>query len=201
MTNERASWYRRLALLSVFMIPAVASAHPGLPGHTHGFLYGVAHPLSGLDHLLAMLAVGVWAAQRGGRSLWTMPLAFVAAMTAGGMLGMAGTGITVPWLDQIVAATVLVLGICIAGALRVPVPGATALVGLFALFHGYAHGADLPMTATALDYGLGFMLATVLLLAGGIGIGRAAQRAAAPALVRYTGAAIAVAGLYCLINA
>src|SRR5215469_10214892 len=103
-----------IAALSLpLFAPAIASAHPGFPGHTHGFVNGLAHPLSGLDHFLAMTAVGLWAVQLGGKALWQVPLAFVAAMVAGGMLGMMGLG-QFSMMDQVIAVTVLVMGILMA---------------------------------------------------------------------------------------
>lgn len=189
-----------LLFCATLFVPAIASAHPGLPGHTHGFANGFAHPLSGLDHLLAMTAVGLWAVQRGGRALWMVPLAFVSVMTLGGILGMAGFG-QIPLLEQAIAASVLVLGIFLAVAARLSLPASIAIVGLFALFHGYAHGAEMPATSSGLLYGAGFILATVLLHLCGIGLGLAAQRMNAMKTVRYTGWAMAACGVYLIFNA
>jgi urease accessory protein len=189
-----------LLLATALFIPVVASAHPGIPGHTHGFANGFAHPLSGLDHLLAMTAVGLWAAQRGGRALWMVPCAFLSVMALGGMLGMAGFG-QIPLIEQAIAASVLVLGIFLAVAARLPMWSSVMVIGLFALFHGYSHGAEMPVTASGLLYGLGFMLATATLHLFGIGLGFAAQKTNSLKVVRCLGVIIAVCGIYLLLTA
>ena len=190
----------RMAFAAILLAPLIVTAHPGLPGHTHGFANGFVHPLSGLDHLLAMTAVGLWAAQRGGRALWAVPLAFVSVMTLGGMLGMAGLG-QFPLIDQAIAASVLTMGIFVATAVRLQLFTSTVIIGLFALFHGYAHGAEMPATASGLLYGLGFVLATATLHLCGITFGLAARKFNSPKLLRYSGWAIAVCGLYLLFSA
>jgi len=184
----------RTAFIAALMLPAMASAHPGLHGHTHGFANGLAHPFSGLDHFLAMTAVGLWAVQRGGKAIWMMPLAFISVMALGGMLGMAGFG-QFPMIDQAIAASVLIMGIFIATATRMPAAPGIFIIGLFAMFHGYAHGAEMPATASGLMYGLGFVLATAILHALGISIGVAAQRMNAMKMVRAAGYIIAVCGI------
>ncbi len=186
--------------ISILLLPSLSQAHPGIPGHIHGWGNGFIHPFSGLDHLLAMTAVGIWAAQRGGRALWAVPLAFVSMMAIGGMLGMAGMG-QLPWTEQAIAASVFTLGILIVTATRLPLLASMAIVGLFALFHGYAHGAEMPATAGGLAYGMGFVAATLALHLCGIGIGLAAQRMNSRQSVRWAGAVIAVCGVYlCLAN-
>lgn len=198
-TNDSKAW-RRLLFALLFLTPAVASAHPGLPGHTHGFANGFAHPLSGLDHLLAMTAVGLWAAQRGGRALWLVPLTFVSVMVLGGIFGMAGFG-QIPLIEQAIAASVLVLGIFLAVAARLPLGASVLVIGLFALMHGYAHGAEMPATASGLFYGLGFVLATMMLHGLGIGLGLAAEKTHSLKWVRCAGAVIAACGVYLLFTA
>jgi urease accessory protein len=185
---------RTLPLLLIFLLPSLAQAHPGSPGHTHGFSNGLLHPLTGLDHICAMVAVGLWAAQRGGRALWLVPLTFVSIMVVGGILGMGGVGI--PYVEQGIAASVLVLGIFIAAAVRLPLAASMAIVGLFALFHGYAHGAEMPDTASGLAYGIGFVIATASLHFCGISLGLAAQKFASAKLIRFAGGAIAGCGVY-----
>jgi urease accessory protein len=185
---------RTLPLLLIFLLPSLAQAHPGAPGHTHGFSNGLLHPLTGLDHICAMVAVGLWAAQRGGRALWLVPLTFVSIMVVGGILGMGGVGI--PYVEQGIAASVLVLGIFIAAAVRLPLAASMAIVGLFALFHGYAHGAEMPDTASGLAYGIGFVIATASLHFCGISLGLAAQKFASARLIRFAGGAIAGCGVY-----
>jgi urease accessory protein len=189
-----STFQRALPLLLIFLLPSLAQAHPGAPGHTHGFSNGILHPLTGLDHICAMIAVGLWAAQRGGRALWLVPATFVSVMIAGGILGMGHAGI--PYVEQGIAASVLVLGVLIAAAVRLPVVASAAIVGLFALFHGYAHGAEMPATASGLAYGIGFVIATASLHLCGIGLGLLAKRFASANLIRYAGGAIAACGVY-----
>jgi urease accessory protein len=188
-----------LPLLTIFFLPTLAQAHPGLPGHTHGFTNGLAHPLTGLDHICAMVAVGLWAAQRGGRALWAVPLAFVSVMALGGMLGMAGGAF--PFVETGIATSVLILGVLIAASVRLPLLMSILIVGVFALFHGFAHGAEMPATASGLAYGMGFILATASLHLGGIGLGLAAKQLGSMRLIRYAGGAIAVCGIYLFIAA
>ncbi|HEU6449471.1 MAG TPA: HupE/UreJ family protein [Verrucomicrobiae bacterium] len=199
MKRLHAFTLRAVALLAL-LAPAVASAHPGTPGHTHGFVNGAAHPLSGLDHLLAMVAVGIFAAQRGGRALWQLPLAFVSVMALGGILGMAGLG-EIPLLEQIIAASVLVFGILIATASRLPLKTGIAIIGLFALFHGYAHGAEMPVAASGLSYAIGFLLTTALLHLAGIGLGLSARWIRSPGLIRALGCLIVAAGVGLIFTA
>jgi len=157
---------------------------------------GVEHPFSGLDHILAMVAVGLWAAQLGGRALWSIPLTFVLTMAAGGALGFLG--VPLPMVELGIASSVVVLGVLVALASRLPLAVSMVLVGLFALFHGYAHGAEMAAESSALWYGLGFMLATATLHAIGIGMALAAGRGVPARLVRVGGAAIAASGMLLL---
>jgi urease accessory protein len=195
MTNPITSSSKlKLAALLAFgsLTPALAHAHH-LPGEASGFASGFGHPLFGLDHVLAMVAVGLWAAQLGGRSRWTVPAAFVCLMAVGGALGMSG--IQVPMVEAGILASVLVLGILIAAAVRLPTAASVALVGLFAIFHGHAHGAEIPAAASGFSYALGFVLATIALHACGIGLGMLAKKPSTVPLLRFAGAAIAVAGI------
>src|SRR6202035_3887998 len=171
-------------------VPSLALAHPGLPGHTHDLATGFLHPLGGIDHVLAMVAVGLFAAQLGGRALWLVPASFLAAMAAAGLAGMSG--VALPLTEVGIAASILVLGGAIALRLSMPLAAAMALVGFFALFHGYAHGLETPETASGLLYGLGFVAATALLHGLGVGIGLAVGRLEAGhgrQLVRIAGSA------------
>ena len=188
-----------LPLLAVLVFPTLAQAHPGLPGHAHGFAGGLTHPLTGLDHICAMIAVGLWAAQRGGRALWAIPLAFVSVMALGGRLGMIGGAL--PMGETGIATSVLMLGVLIAAAVRLPLVVNVLIVGVFALFHGYAHGAEMPATANGLEFGTGFMLATAGLHLCGISFGLGAKRWASMQLIRCMGGAIAVCGIYFFIAA
>lgn len=175
-----------IALASLFAAPAFA--HTGTGFHLHGFEDGMMHPLGGADHLLAMVAVGLWAASLGGRALWALPAAFLTAMALGGALG--GFGVVLPALEMLIAASVLALGAVLAFGLSVPVTLGAALCGAFALAHGMAHGAEMPANAAGLAYGLGFLLATAGLHGAGLVAGRFG-----PLALRIAGAAVALAGL------
>jgi len=186
---------RRLPLaLAATLLPLVAQAHPGHPGHDleWDFTAGLAHPLSGLDHLLAMVAVGLWAAQLGGRARWLVPSAFVTMMALGAAL--ARTGLVLPGVEPFIAASVLILGLLIGTAARLPVSAGMALVGVFALSHGFAHGAEMPGTTGVPSYGAGFIFATILLHAAGLGLGALAARSASVRATNYAGWAIAACG-------
>ena len=186
--------FRRTAVtLAAFLsLAGFAQAHPGHGGE------GFAHPLHGLDHLLTMLAVGLWAAQLGGRAKWAVPAAFVSMMALGGALGMAG--VAVPFAEQGIVASVLVLGVLIAAAVRLPPAASMGVVGIFALCHGYAHGAEMPATAAGFSYGLGFVGATALLHACGIGAALAMQQLAETRWLRATGVAICAASVMLFLN-
>jgi urease accessory protein len=160
--------FLQLAILSAVLAPTAALAHTGV-GDTSGFMHGFMHPLGGLDHQLAMILVGIFAYQLGGRAMWLVPLTFVAVMAFGGFLGIAG--IPVPFIEAGIALSVIVLGAIVAFGVKIPVAVAMGIVGLFAIFHGHAHGSEMPLDASGVEYGLGFMLATALLHAVGIGIG------------------------------
>ncbi len=187
-----------LALAAVTLMPGLALAHTGADGHTHGFMAGFLHPMGGLDHVLAMVLVGLLAWQIGQRALWLVPAAFVAVMAAGGALGMAG--IALPALEFGIALSVVVLGAMVAFGVRAPVAVAMGLAGLFAVFHGQAHGAEMPASASALGYAAGFMMATALLHVAGVATGFGMGRISAPA-VRMAGAAASVAGVVLLVSA
>lgn len=176
-------------------VSGVAQAHSvGLP-HMD-FSTGLAHPLNGLDHILAMLAVGLWAAQLGGRALWLVPVSFVLTMAAGGALGLYG--VALPYVELGIASSVLVLGVCVASAWAVPLAVSMSVVVIFAIFHGYAHGAEMAVEASALWYSLGFMLASAALHASGIGIALAAKQYGARRELRISGALIAASGIWLL---
>lgn len=183
------------AAAALTLLPQLAFAHTGA-GDVHGFTHGFAHPLGGLDHLLAMVTVGIFAYQLGGRALWAVPATFVALMAVGGALGISG--IDVPFVELGIALSVVVLGAAVAFGVKAPLAAAMAIVGFFALFHGHAHGAEMPADASGLAYGLGFMSATALLHLAGLGLGMAIGRfgeAHGEKFVRGAGAAVAVAGV------
>lgn len=186
---------RFVLALALALAAQPALAHTGV-GATGGFAAGFGHPIGGLDHVLAMVAVGVLAAQMGGRALWLVPLAFVAVMVLGGIIGMGG--LAVPYVELGIVGSVVIFGLVIAVGRRLPVAAAMALVAVFAVFHGHAHGTEMPVDASGAAYGAGFALATALLHAAGIGLGVAIAKIAhdaAPWVVRSSGGAIAVAGL------
>ena len=193
---------RTLLAAALVLAPGVALAHPGLPGHTHDLTSGFLHPLGGIDHVLAMVAVGVLAAQLGGRALWAVPASFVAMMAAAGLAGMSGSPL--PMTEAGIALSIIVLGGALALRLSMPIAAAMALVGFFAIFHGYAHGLATPETASGLLYGLGFVAATTLLHGLGIGIGLTVGKLDGPigrTLVRVAGSVAAVIGLAMLTGA
>jgi urease accessory protein len=169
-----------------------ALAHSGLE-HAVSFAAGFKHPWTGLDHALAMLAVGLWAGLNGGRAAWAWPAAFVAVMLAGGALGIAG--LAVPMVESGILASVILLGLLVLTAARLPVAAGAALVAVFALLHGHAHGAELPTEAAAVTYAAGFALATVLLHAIGLGVANLATSNTGRMAVRGAGALTAIAGV------
>ena len=175
------------------LLPSFAFAHTGI-GIAGGFMHGYLHPFSGLDHVCAMLAVGLWAVQQGGRPVWAVPLTFVAVMALGGVLPMLGIGL--PFAEQGIALSVLLLGVLIAASIRLPLWLGSCLVGLFALWHGHAHGAEMPALAPGMAYGAGFLLATGLLHVTGIAAGYGMQRLTRERVVRFAGAGIALFGVY-----
>ncbi len=187
----------RIALVAAALVATAmpAFAHTGV-GAASGFAAGFSHPLLGLDHLLAMIAVGLFAAVRGGKALWLVPLAFIAMMVGGGTLAMAG--IQLPMVELVIALSVVVLGGAVALRASLPVAGAMALVGAFALFHGHAHGAEMPAGASAMSYAAGFVLATAMLHGAGLALGVAAgygSRRVAPWAMRTAGSVMALAGV------
>ena len=187
-TISRSLWISAVILL---FTSVGAQAHI-LPNDVHGFGSGFAHPLHGLDHILVMVAVGLWAAQLGGRARWLVPASFVGVMVLGGALAMAG--LHVPFTEEGILLSVLVLGILVAVAARFPLAASMTIVGIFAFFHGHSHGTEMPANAVGYAYGAGFALATVLLHASGIGMAYAVQSVKLP-VVRWAGAAIALAGI------
>lgn len=154
-----------LALAILVLSPSLAFAHADA-GHAAGFFQGFEHPIGGLDHVLAMVAVGVFAYVLGGRALWLVPLSFVGMMVVGFGLGVAQ--VDMPFVEIGIALSSIVIGAVAARGRPMPVAGAMALVGLFAIFHGQAHGAEMPADASGLNYAAGFIVATSLLHLAGI---------------------------------
>ena len=188
------------ASFAAAFIPSIASAHTGI-GDTAGFFHGFEHPVGGLDHVLAMVLVGIMAWQAGGRALYAVPASFVMLMAIGAGAGMAG--MDVPFVELGIALSVVVFGLAVAFRVRAPILAMAPLVGLFAMFHGHAHGTEMPETAAGLAYGLGFVAATALLHAAGLGLGFALAKTGERngALVRIAGGAAAAAGVAILTGA
>jgi urease accessory protein len=190
---------RRLMQAACFFLIADAampvSAHTGT-GLAGGFTSGFLHPFSGFDHLLAMVAVGLWGAFLGRPLIILLPVIFPAVMAVGGVLGMVG--VPLPPVEIGIALSVLVLGVMIAGGVRAPVWLASTIVAIFAIFHGYAHGKELPSAADPIGYSVGFVLATGILHVIGIGIGVAKDYRGGVAATRGAGGLIAAAGIYFL---
>ena len=173
-----------------------ALAHTGA-GAVHGFGAGLLHPLFGVDHVLAMVAVGLWAGLTGGRARFAYPLAFVGMMVLAGLWGMSGSSL--PGVEIGIAVSVVVLGLAIALRATPPLAAGAAACAIFAIFHGHAHGAELPQGASGLGYALGFVLATAALHGAGLGLaGLLAARA--PLLARVAGGGLALAGVAILAS-
>ncbi len=195
MSSNRLFQYLTLAALAV-SVPTMAEAHV-LAGEGGGFLHGFEHPLSGLDHMLAMFCVGLWGAQMGGRSVWSLPIAFPLIMVVGGMMGIAG--IPLPAVESGIALSIIVLGAAIACLWRPPEWLAVVVIGVFAIFHGYAHGAELPNAADPADYAFGFVVATGLIHLAGIAVGLGFQRLQGGQMARALGGLIGLGGVYFLV--
>lgn len=181
------------AVLTLVANPAFAHLNPAEHG---SFAAGFSHPLSGADHILAMVTVGIWASMLGGRALFAVPAAFVSVMLLGFCAALAG--MPLPFVEPVVLASVAVLGLLVALAMPVSAVAGAIIAGFFAFFHGHAHGDEIG-SAAILSYGVGFVLATAVLNAVGIGIGLAAGRTVAGqkgrVAMRVAGGAAAVAGL------
>ncbi|MEX0846098.1 MAG: HupE/UreJ family protein [Balneolaceae bacterium] len=171
-----------------------AHAHGG-----HGLSSGMAHPFSGIDHLLAMVAVGIISTQIGGKAIWKLPIAFVAFMVVGGLIAMGG--FMIPITELGIAFSVLLFGVFIAFSKKLSLNWAILCIALFAMFHGHAHGEEMPLIASPLLYALGFIVSTTVLHISGVLIGHYASKTELTSeLLRYTGAGIGVIGLFFLFN-
>lgn len=178
-----------VALLCVFT--TAAEAHTGT-GALGGFISGLQHPIFGLDHLVAMVAVGLWGAFLGAPAIWLLPVVFPLVMAFGGVLGILG--VPLPHVETWIALSAVVLGLCVVTAFRPPLWVAAAIVGAFGLFHGHAHGTELPNAANPLTYSIGFVLATGFLHLCGIAIGLLIGVRGGQYVVRAAGAFVAVVG-------
>ncbi len=189
-----------LAAVVAFILGALhgaALAHIG--NHSGGLVGGIAHPFSGLDHMLAMVAVGLWAAQFGRPTCWLLVATFPLMMAVGAVLG--ANGLALPWLETAIAGSVLLLGALIAFALRPSLLASAVLIALFALFHGYGHGLELPAQDSVMAYGAGFIVSTLALHVIGFAMGAVADRAPVRYATRSVGTAIAVLGVLLLAAA
>jgi urease accessory protein len=183
---------KMLSIVTLLMLAAgPALAHPG-HGSTASFAAGIAHPFGGLDHIAVMVAVGLWAALKGGRALWLWPAAFVGMMLVGAAFGMAH--VPVPLVEPGILASVVALGLLVALAVDLPVWTGAAIVAVFALLHGHAHGTEVAETVSGAEYMAGFALATATLHGVGIGFAQLMTRAHLRPLVRIAGAVCVMIG-------
>jgi len=194
---------RSLAKRTLVGVSLAALACPALAhvetGQVAGFLTGLTHPISGLDHVLAMVAVGLWGAQLGAPAIWLLPVTFPIMMAAGGLLGLLG--VPLPGVEIGIAASAILLGAAVMTERRVPLYAAAALVGFFAVFHGHAHGTELPPAQSGLLYSLGFVVATGCLHAIGIAIGAIHCWPAGRIALRIAGGVVGIGGMFFLWRA
>lgn len=183
-----------IAIIAAAAFAPSAWAHPGHGGNSNSFAAGLLHPLTGVDHVLAALAVGLYAATVGRRAWGWLVAAFLACVIGGGILGRQG--VQIPWIEHAIAASVLAFGLLIAARARLTIGAAACLIGFFATFHGYAHGSEMAAGLSGAAYGFGFSMATALLLAAGVALGRGFSRYGLEALAaRLVGSAVAIGGL------
>jgi urease accessory protein len=195
MKPARAVAAGRWMLLSLILLLRAQAAEAHVhSGEAVGFVSGLQHPVSGLDHVLAMIAVGLWGAQLGMPAIWVLPVAFPMVMAMGGMLGLLG--VPLPGVEVGIAASAILLGAAVMTELRPPLAVAALLVAVFAIFHGYAHGNELPGGESALLYSIGFVMATGCLHGVGITIGIVHRWHWGQRALRVAGAAITVAGMF-----
>jgi urease accessory protein len=184
---------KRIVLaVAVALFATPAFAHVGV-GSTQSFAAGFGHPYSGLDHITVMIAVGLWAALKGGRALWVWPCAFVGVMLVGGALGMAH--VPVPFVEPGILASVVALGLLVALAIDLPVAAGATIIGVFAIFHGHAHGSEVAENVGGAEYMIGFALATASLHAIGLGVALALSSVRMRAVVRLAGVACVLIGV------
>jgi urease accessory protein len=189
----------RSCLVAAFILaPALAQAH-AQAGEASGFLTGFLHPLSGFDHIIAMVAVGLWGAQLGAPAIWLLPVTFPIVMAVGGFLSLIG--VPIPGVEIGIALSGVLLGAVVMIEHRPPLFIAAALVAIFAIFHGHAHGAELPPGASGLTYSIGFVIATGLLHACGIGIGTLHRWSYGRLALRALGGLISAGGVFFLSQA
>ena len=187
-----------LALIVLSLAATPARAHVER-GQAAGFLAGLHHPISGLDHVLAMVSVGLWGAQLGPPAVWLLPVTFPMVMAIGGFIGLIG--VPLPGVEVGIALSAILLGFVVAREARPPLGLAAALVGIFAIFHGHAHGTELPPGQSGLTYSIGFVIATGVLHATGITIGLVHRWRAGRIAIRVAGGLVAASGLVFLWRA
>ncbi len=192
MTMNARRWGGAIALSGLLCAPRAFAHLQG--GAAVGWFAGFTHPLTGLDHVLAMVAVGLWGAQLGAPAIWVLPVTFPLVMASGAMLGFIG--VYLPGVEYGIAASAILLGTAVTFEVRPPLAVAALLVGTFAIFHGYAHGTELPAGQNALLYSMGFVAATGCLHATGIGVGSVYGFAWGRTVVRAAGAAVLMGGAY-----
>lgn len=193
-----SKFHSAVALILLMTVATAANAHEGAGG-LGGFASGFMHPILGWDHVVAMVAVGLWGAFLGRPAIWILPVVFPLVMAFGGALGVMG--IPIPAVETGIASSAIVLGIMVAMAARPPIWVAAVIVGAFAIFHGHAHGTELPHAANPLFYSLGFVIATGLLHLCGIAFGLIVRWPAGKIAVRAGGGLIALAGIGFLTGA
>lgn len=190
----------RVLAVVLLAAPALANAHVGISAAgSGGFTSGLMHPVTGLDHVVAMVAVGLWGAILGAPAIWALPIAFPLIMTFGAVLGVLG--VPMPGIETGIAISGIILGSMVMLNARPPFALALVLISVFAVFHGHAHGAELPETGVPVFYAAGFVIATGLLHLSGIALGLLLRWPAGRVAVRGTGAGIAAVGVYFLIAA
>ena len=195
--------YKGSALIPLVLVLTCALSVPAdahsFTGETGGFFSGFEHPISGMDHIMAMVSVGLWGTQLGAPAIWLLPITFPLVMACGGFLGLIG--IPLPGVEVGIALSALLLGAAVMAEWRAPLFAAAALVGVFAIFHGHAHGAELPPGDSGLLYSIGFVVATGLLHLVGIGIGSVHKWASGRRFLQAAGAGVAMSGVYFLWQA
>ena len=200
MKHQRNFLITFIVVAAAYLAPGLLWAHEGASLPYGSFIGGLSHPVLGLDHFLAMVSVGILSAQIGGRAIWTVPATFVAVMAFGGLLGYIDIGLTA--IEAGIAISVLALGIAIAADRKLPISLAMTAVGFFAIFHGYAHGAEMPTVANSVTYAAGFLTGTAALHLFGVLLGDIARRNVhGNAVLRVGGGLIAGIGTFFLIGA
>jgi urease accessory protein len=191
--------FKYLLLLAIFLFVSIPSSLFAHDGHSvaNSFSYGLLHPFLGLDHLLAMVAIGLWAVQTGGKATWIIPISFLSMMILGGALGVMA--ISLPQVENIILVSVVVLGLLVTTASKAPLFVSAIIGGAFAIFHGHAHGSEMASGSSATLYSLGFALSTAFLLAIGVFTGSSLKKLNRTKSIQLAGATIALSGVCLLV--